>query len=638
MSPSIADVRWILEALPVGIWVGEAPDGRVVYSNPEFATILGVDAVESSRITDVPDTYGVFDLENRPYPVDRLPFSRVLTTGQAAVIDDIVVHRPDGQRRNLRAFAYPLHNRAGDDLTHVLVAFVDITKEIQAKAERQLTQAQLRLAVEHAPIVIWATDRDGRVTLSQGAGLASLGVNSGDLVGQNLFELYKDHPAIPASLRRALSGESFWYTVQVGGAVYDTWVTPLTDGGRVTGVVGVSNDVTHLRQLQANIIQNDRVIAMGTLATSVAHEINNPLTYMLGHLDLLSDCLARLGQSTHDVAPSAETQQTAVISRMRESLDLVRVGTQRIAGITQELRTFSRPAAQTSRVDVNAAVTSVLKLVGKELESRARVDVSLADTPTARADMAQLVQVMLNLVINAIQALPAGHAETSHIWISTAVQGDRVIIEVADNGPGVPSENRDRVFEPFLTTKGVGEGSGLGLFVCRNIVNAWGGTVSVDERPGGGARFRVVLPADAGTPMARIEPEPIREPVQSAGPLLIIDDDPAVAAVLVKQLERAGYRVLLETDADRALARLLSGQHAIELVYCDLMMKGTSGMDLAERLAMEAPAMLGRVVFMTGGAFTPRARDFRSAHAGQCVDKPFDIVAETARRLTSALR
>jgi CheY-like chemotaxis protein len=121
--------------------------------------------------------------------------------------------------------------------------------------------------------------------------------------------------------------------------------------------------------------------------------------------------------------------------------------------------------------------------------------------------------------------------------------------------------------------------------------------------------------------------------VQSAGPLLIIDDDPAVAAILVKQLERAGYRVLLEADADRGLGRLLSGQHGIELVYCDLMMKGTSGMDLAERLAVEAPAMLGRVVFMTGGAFTPRARDFRSAHADQCVDKPFDIVAETARRL-----
>jgi signal transduction histidine kinase/CheY-like chemotaxis protein len=453
------------------------------------------------------------------------------------------------------------------------------------------------------------------------------------LVGQNLFELYKDHPAIPSYLRRALSGESFWYTVEVRGAVYDTWVTPLTDGGRVTGIVGVSNDVTHLRQLQANVIQNDRVIAMGTLAASVAHEINNPLTYMLGHLDLLSDCLVRLGQSTHDVAASAETQQTAVISTMRESLDLVRAGTRQIASITQELRTFSRPAVQTSRVDVNAAVISVLKLVGKELESRARVEVDLADSPPARADMAQLVQVILNLVINAMQALPADHAHTSHIWISTAGQGDQVVIEVADNGPGVPPEDRDRVFEPFLTRKGVGEGSGLGLFVCRNIVNAWGGTVSVDERPGGGACFQVVLPADAGTAPARSESEPLREPVQSAGPLLIIDDDPAVAAILVKQLERAGFRVLLEADADRGLGRLLSGQHGIELVYCDLMMKGTSGMDLAERLAVEAPAMLGRVVFMTGGAFTPRARDFRSAHADQCVDKPFDIVAETARRL-----
>ena len=232
------DPRSILEALPVGVWVAQVPSGQVVYANPEFRNIMGMDAVEESRIRDAPATYGIFDLEGRPYPVDRLPFSQVVMTGRAVTVDDLVIQRADGRNVNVRAFAYPLFANGGD-LTHVLVAFIDITAEMTAEAQRRQTESRLAFAVNHAPIAIWAADAMGVVTLSEGAGLASLGVKSGELVGQNLFDLYKDHPSIPGFLRRALAGESFWYTVQVGDAVYETWVNPLTDvSGRVTGVVG----------------------------------------------------------------------------------------------------------------------------------------------------------------------------------------------------------------------------------------------------------------------------------------------------------------------------------------------------------------------------------------------------------------
>jgi PAS domain S-box-containing protein len=627
---SIPDVRWILDGLPVGIWVGGLPDGRAVYTNPEFENILGVHAVPGSTIDDAPVTYGVVDAEGHPYPTDRLPFSRVVATGESVVVDDMAIHRPDGRRSSIRAFGYPLRGESSA-LTHVVVAFVDISAEIRAKVERRQSQQRLAIAVEHAPIAIWATDRLGVVTLSQGAGLASLGVQSGELEGRNLFELYGSHPEIPAHLRRALAGESFSYNVEAGGAVFDTWVAPLIERGEVTGIVGLSHDVTHLRRLQANAIQNDRAIVLGTLAASVAHEINNPLAFMLGHLDVLADSLARLEE-----APQRTAATPVFLATMRESLDLVRAGTERIAAITRELRTFSRPSDETTRVDVKAAVTSVLKLVGKDVESRARVEVTLGDVPPVKADIARLVQVVLNLVINATQALPAGGRRTNRIWIRTVGEGEHVVIEVADNGPGVPPQDRERVFDPFLTTKDVGEGSGLGLFVCRNIISGWGGTISVDERPGGGARFRVVLSAAtrSGEPVHATPSKPSAPaPHRPTGEILIIDDEPAVADVLRARLVRAGYRAVVETDAERALTRLLSGGNGIELVYCDLMMKGVSGMDLADTLAQRSPAFLRRVVFMTGGAFTPRARDFRRAYARQCIDKPFDIVAETARRL-----
>jgi signal transduction histidine kinase/CheY-like chemotaxis protein len=466
--------------------------------------------------------------------------------------------------------------------------------------------------------------------------LASLGRMSNEMVGKNLFDLYKDHPTIPDSLRRGLAGESFWYTTQVGDATYDTWLTPIRDPfGRIVGVTGLSNDVSELRRLQASTIQNDRVIALGTLAASVAHEINNPLTYMLGHLVFLKESVDRLEDLARGAVEPIRSELREAVGDMRESLDPVCAGTERIAGITRELRTFSRPAADTSVVDVQAAVTSVLKLVGKELESRASIELDLQKTRPVRGDMARLVQVILNLVVNAMHALPVDRGP-NHIWVSTGDEGDTVVIEVSDNGPGIAPEDRDRIFEAFQTGKEPTTGSGLGLFVCRNIVTAWSGTVTVGDRPGGGARFQVRLPA--ATPDDRTVPlRPARKTargrVRTRGHIMIVDDEPPVADVLRVQLEAAGYRVTLMADATRALERLESEHDGVDLVYCDLMLKDMSGMDLADALARRAPSQLNRVVFMTGGAFTSRARDFRSLHAARCVDKPFDILAETARRL-----
>lgn len=324
---------------------------------------------------------------------------------------------------------------------------------------------------------------------------------------------------------------------------------------------------------------------------------------------------------------------------MRESLDVVRCGTERIAAITRELRTFTSPKEADSVTDVQAAVASVLRLVGKELESRAEITLDVTNTSPVVGDSARLVQVVLNLVVNAMQALPARPAAANRIWVHTADMGDVVIVEVADNGPGVPEGDRERIFEPFQTTKLPGEGSGLGLFVCRNIVSAWGGSVTVDDRPGGGARFRVVLPvarrADVGGD--KDEPAPAPAPPTGSGHVLIVDDDPRVAKILRVQLESAGYRVTVETEASRALDRLVDGATGIDLAYCDLMMKGMSGMDLADAVSKRAPSRADRLVFMTGGAFTPHAREFRVSHAAHCVEKPFDVVAETSRRLGARL-
>jgi PAS domain S-box-containing protein len=629
------NLRWILDGLPMGVWVARAPDGVVEYVNRAFQTIVGISAVEGSRIDDAPATYGLFDRNGIAYPVDQLPFSRVLSTRGPVETDDLVICRSSGEKVNVRAFGVPVYG-AGGDITSVIIAFIDNTKQVEAERQRDTMEARLGFIINHAPLAIWAADRHGVVTLSEGAGLASMGVKSGQLVGQNLFDLYAQHPNIPAYLRRALTGESFRYTVEVPGAIYDSFVTPIRDSaGQIVGMAGLSNDVTEIRRLQASAIQNDRIIALGTLAASVAHEINNPLTYVLGYLRTASLELETAAQWMKSTAEAGAAAERPPLERVLSHLELVRGGAERIARIIQDLRSFTRPPAQKLEwVDVQAVVRSVLRLVGKDAEAHARLAVDLEETGPVSADESRLVQVVLNLMVNAIQAVRGGRPEEMEIAVRTRREGTGAAIEVADSGPGVPLADRASIFEPFFSTKALGEGTGLGLFVSRNIIREFGGEITVGDRPEGGALFRVVLPGLHGSRSS--EPEPPAAPqnteVGRKARILVIDDDELVGRALSNSLAGAGHDVTTVSDGEEALDLLLP-DGKFDLVFCDLMMQGMSGVDLARVLEERAPDKLHNVVFMTGGAFTPQARDYLQDHPRTTVSKPFDVVAETARRL-----
>jgi signal transduction histidine kinase len=632
----VQDLTNLIGQLPIGVWVASLPSGQVAYTNAAFQAILGVSASASSEIEDAPATYGIFDRTGKPYPVEDLPFSRVVRAGEPVVVDDLVIRRPDGTRVNVRAFAHPLRSETGV-LRHVCIAFIDITREVRAELERDRASAQVSFAVDHSPIVIWTTDLSGRITLSQGAGLESLGVRSGELIGHSVFELYRDHPTIGDYLRRALAGESLQYVVEVGDAAFDTWITPLRDpAGHIVGVTGLSHDIRELRRLQALSAQTDRTAALGTLAASVAHEINNPLTYILSYADQVEGALDELDRLC--AQPSAENaaRLRALLGTLREDLQTLQLGTERIAAITRELRSFHHPDDRVIvPTDARAAVRSTLQLVRKELEGRAKLSLDLGETTLIAAHPARLVQVVLNLVMNAMQSLPQAPAYQHEIGITTATRGDRVVIEVSDTGPGVPEAQRERIFEPFFTTKPLGEGTGLGLFVCRNIVRAYAGDVSVQDRPGGGALFRVELPIPRGA--LAPEPAPAAHPAPPAlrAHVLIIDDDQQITSALCGQLQRAGYRASACSTGAAGLRRILTGAD-IDLVFCDLMMTGVSGMDLYSQLLDRDPALLHKIVFMTGGACSPSARQFMLEHPALVVEKPFDLIAETDRRLAPA--
>jgi signal transduction histidine kinase/CheY-like chemotaxis protein len=628
----------MFDDLPVGVWVGSVPDGATVYANKMCERIFGMAPVPASRIEDIPTTYGIVNRSGQPYPVEQLPFMRVLATRAPVVVDDLVARRQGGDVF-IRAFSAPLFG-AGGNLTHVIVAFLDISKEVEAEGQRRLVEERLLLACHHAPIAFWMTDATGVITMSEGAGLVSLGVKSGELVGKNVLDLYAAHPTIPGYIRRALTGDSFWYTVEVGDAVFDTWLTPIrSPAGKVVGLTAVSNDVSHVRKLQKKAIQNDRVIALGTLAASVAHEINNPLTYVLANSDALADDIDGLEKlMQHMEGPTAAAG--AALARLRERLGPIRSGASRIAGITRDLRTFSRPdESSLARVDLRTVVESVLRLVAKEVEARARLVLDLQPTPPVIGNEARLVQVVLNLIVNAYQALPPDAPAHNQVHVATRFEGGAIVVEIADSGPGVPLADRELIFEPFFSTKEIGQGTGLGLFVCRNIVRGFSGDIEVGDRPGGGALFRVTLPmAPEGHAATAVEATPPSRPAIDAAPsgrdrhVVVIDDDAMVARALALQLREAGYRVTTFADGQTAMRALLAS-HDVELVFCDLMMTGMTGIEVSNRLADDAPELARKLVLMTGGAFSPAAREFVARHRDHTVEKPFDVVAEARRRL-----
>ena len=625
------DLTRILGQLPIGVWVASVPSGEAVFTNEAFQWILGTGAPQSSRIGDAPETYGIFDRAGNLYPIEKLPFSRVLRTGEPVMVDDMVIRQPGGDKVNIRAFAHPLRAEGGR-LTHVCVAFIDITREVQAEFERDRVAHQLALAVDHSPVAIWSIDSAGTITLSQGAGLASLGVKSGELIGQNVFELYEPYPEIIGHIRRGLAGESLQYESQAGEATFDTWITPIrSPAGDVIGITGLSHDISELRKLQAAGIQTDRTIALGTLAASVAHEINNPLTYILGTTDQISATIDELDAALAGKVPEAVLTKFAAL---RDDFSILRSGTERIATITRELRTFNHPDdTQTGPMDARSAVRSVLQLVGKELETRATVSLDLRATAPVLGHPARLVQVILNLVMNAMQSVPSQSDGSRQIHLRTETRGNQVIIEVSDSGTGVPAAHRERIFEPFFTTKSIGEGTGLGLFVCRNIVRGYGGEVTLHDRPGGGALFRISLPTSPEVAEPSTKSLPQAAPSSRGAQVLVIDDDLRVAAALCGFLTRAGHSARSIANADDGL-RLLLADSTIDLVFCDLMMKGMTGMDLHARLVEVAPQLLHKVVFMTGGAYSPEARDFLLAHPDDVVEKPFDLPREVKRRLS----
>jgi two-component system, cell cycle sensor histidine kinase and response regulator CckA len=370
-------------------------------------------------------------------------------------------------------------------------------------------------------------------------------------------------------------------------------------------------DVLVARERQrepARQAQTERLAALGTLAAGVAHEINNPLTYVLINLERARRLLAQL---------PPEPQVAELRSMLVDALE----GVERIRGVTRSIRDFSRveeePGVQLQPAEV---LDSALRLVASDIAQRARLIRDLQPTAPVIGAVGRLGQVFLNLLMNAIQALPADRpAAGNEIRAATRTEGDRVIIEVTDTGEGIPEHHLGRVFEPFFSTKPVGSGGGLGLSISHGIVRNMGGEIQVESEVGRGTTVRVVLPA------ARAVEAPARSAATSSPRrrVLVVDDEPS----LLEALDRAlgDHHEVIRARGGREALDKLRRDRGFDAVLCDLHMPDVSGRDVHSFLAGADPGLASRVVFMTGGTFTEEMRQFMTSVANPVLEKPIDL-------------
>jgi len=411
-------------------------------------------------------------------------------------------------------------------------------------------------------------------------------------------------------------------------------------GGSLAAAMARCRAEAERRELHAKLALADRMASVGTLAAGVAHELNNPLAYVTANLTFLSEQVAHL-QVLLTPSARADGEVADALQQLVEAAHDAWDGADRMRVIVRDLRTLSRADdASVGPVDLGPVLDSCVNVAWNELKHRARLVKEVEPLPSVRGSAARLGQIFLNLLVNAAQAIPEGHADRNEVRVRARPLGaDRVVIEVSDTGCGIPPEVRPRIFDPFFTTKAPGVGTGLGLSIVHGIVTAMHGEIEVETTPGAGSTFRVVLPvagaeaaeeaAEAAAPASRA-PEGHRGPggPPPRGPrarVLVVDDEPLVGSVLQRTLG-GEHEVVVCGGAAEALERLGHGE-AFDLIFSDLLMPGMTGMELHAELARTRPDLSQRMVFLSGGACTEAARDFLAAPGREWVEKPFDLQA-----------
>jgi PAS domain S-box-containing protein len=396
---------------------------------------------------------------------------------------------PDGTEHHWLTYRFIVRDGAGRRFLGGVS--LDITRRKRTEAALRRSEESFRSLIEGSPEATFV-HRGGPLVYVNPAALSFLGLPASEVVGTSVLQHV--HPedrelatgVLDVAPAQVSSGECELRFLRPGGRVMTAEVSRLSVvfHGEPATVVS-ARDVTERKQMQARLVLSDRLVAMGTLAAGVAHEINNPLTFVIANLSFLGTELRTLAG---ELPPGRLVEAEEVLREAEMGADKVRQ-------IGADLKAFSRADDDVpTAVNLQSVLESALTIARAELRPRAKVVRDYMEVPPVEGNEGRFGQVFLNLIINAAQAIPLGQAERNEIHVKLRAVQDHVIVEVRDTGAGIPPEMCARIFDPFFTTKPVGIGTGLGLFVCQGIITRFGGEISVESEVGRGTTFRVIFP------------------------------------------------------------------------------------------------------------------------------------------------
>ncbi len=606
----------LFETLQEGIYIA-TPDDRVLEVNPALVRMLGYDFKEeilSMRVADVvadeqQRTNIVREVNRQPSPESR----------------EITLKRKDGSLLICLHTATAIRDSAGK-VVRYQGALVDITAQRQAEKRLHKEQEFARRLVDSFPDLIFVVDSNKRYTYVSPNVQTILGYELSESLGMVFGE--RTHPeergSVLSLLQDLLTGRKNFGSIEIQVRHKNgEWrrlkchFSPLVDeSGKIEGVVISGRDVTEVKRLEEQLIQAEKLAAMGQMLAGVAHELNNPLTAILGVSELLRD-------------------RQGIDESTKRQLEMTHRQARRAARIVQNLLEFSRPASpQKKAIDINSIIDRTLQLHEHSLR-RNNVEATfqpVPDMPVVVGDANQLIQVFLNLISNAEQAIKEVRA-SGHIKIRLGKLGNRIFVTVQDDGPGIKPEALPKLFDPFFTTKRPGGGTGLGLSICMSIVREHGGNIEAEAIPEGGAAFTIYLPIpvahnrliprDLDTSSGEWVP-PSLELLKDRS-ILVLDDEESIRMLLAEGLSAHGLKVDCAATAEQALSLILG--HKYDVILCDLKLSGSGpnsdGHNVSERLKVAAGVNKPDVIFMSGDVFGDEA------HAGVNINhklqKPFRI-------------
>ncbi len=589
--------------------------------------------------------------EERTSPLRGTPHQQAIAHGSTYIPDELAARFPEDlslQRLRLRAYlGLALRDSQLNPVGVLAVAHTEPFEagildyallgafaaragaelaRIRAQAELERTRDFLRNTLNAVPDPVFVKDRSHAFVAMNGAFARVMGRTEEQLTGKSDYDFVPAHEAdffwrMDEEVFRALQPRETEEVLTDGAGqtrILHTKKAPFTDASGELFLVGVVRDITESRRMEMQLLMADRMASVGMLAAGVAHEINNPLAYLSSNLSFIAEHLAQEEALTPE--QRAELREAA-----QESLE----GAGRVRNIVQDLKAFARADDETpGPVDVHRVIQGALRLVRNEFQHRAQLTRALEPVPAVRGNEARLGQVIVNLLVNALQALPSDRgAEHNRVHISTSAQGKWVFVEVEDNGHGMSAEVQQHIFDAFFTTKPKGVGTGLGLSISHSLIQAMGGRIEVQSVLGQGSTFRLVLPVFTQAPeVPEGEPEeraaPSQTPPEPRRRVLLIDDEPSVGSAM-RRLLQGEHEIHAVQDAREAL-RLLAQGERYDAILCDVMMQGMSGVQFLQELERERPELARRTGFMTGGVFDAQARQFFEGRALECLQKPFD--------------